>query len=111
MVLNVDDAIPAEALDELKGIAGIETAFVVSLPQTSPNARYSPSASVRVTEPGPAGSRSASCARARSASTKTSLAICTAWPAPGTSTRRARSILFASSAVTRRSAGWLRPPV
>ena len=36
MVLNVDDAIPAEALDELKGIAGIETAFVVSLPQTSP---------------------------------------------------------------------------
>ena len=36
MVLNVDDAIPPEALDELKGIAGIETAFVVSLPQTSP---------------------------------------------------------------------------
>src|SRR5215213_3829827 len=36
MVLNVDDAIPAEALDELKGIAGVETAFVVSLPQTSP---------------------------------------------------------------------------
>ena len=31
MVLNVDDAIPAEALDELKGIAGIETAFVVSV--------------------------------------------------------------------------------
>ena len=36
MVLNVDDVIPSEALDELKGIAGIETAFVVSLPQTSP---------------------------------------------------------------------------
>jgi hypothetical protein len=35
-VLNVDDAIPTEALDELKAIAGIETAFVVSLPQTSP---------------------------------------------------------------------------
>jgi hypothetical protein len=33
MVLNVDDAIPAEALDELKRIPGIETAFVVSLPQ------------------------------------------------------------------------------
>jgi D-3-phosphoglycerate dehydrogenase len=36
MVLNVDDAILPEALDELKGIPGIETAFVVSLPQTSP---------------------------------------------------------------------------
>jgi D-3-phosphoglycerate dehydrogenase len=36
MVLNVDDAIPTEALDELKRVAGIETAFVVSLPQTSP---------------------------------------------------------------------------
>src|SRR5688500_2897172 len=35
MVLNVDDAIPSEALAELKGIASIETAFVVSLPQTS----------------------------------------------------------------------------
>lgn len=35
MVLNVDDAIPAEALDELKAISGIETAFVVSLPQPS----------------------------------------------------------------------------
>ena len=32
MVLNVDDAIPPEALDELKTIAGIETAYVVSLP-------------------------------------------------------------------------------
>jgi D-3-phosphoglycerate dehydrogenase len=36
MVLNVDDAIPPEALDELKQTAGIETAFVVSLPQPSP---------------------------------------------------------------------------
>ena len=36
MVLNVDDAIPSEALDEMKGIAGIDTAFVVSLPQPSP---------------------------------------------------------------------------
>ena len=35
MVLNVDDAIPTEALDELKGIAGIETAYVVSLPLPS----------------------------------------------------------------------------
>jgi D-3-phosphoglycerate dehydrogenase len=35
MVLNVDDAIPAEALDELKSISGIETAFVVSLPRPS----------------------------------------------------------------------------
>jgi D-3-phosphoglycerate dehydrogenase len=35
MVLNVDDAIPAEALDELKAISGIETAFVVSLPRPS----------------------------------------------------------------------------
>jgi D-3-phosphoglycerate dehydrogenase len=33
MVLNVDDVIPAEALDELKSIPGITTAFVVSLPQ------------------------------------------------------------------------------
>jgi D-3-phosphoglycerate dehydrogenase len=35
MVLNVDDVIPPEALDELKSISGIETAFVVSLPQPS----------------------------------------------------------------------------
>jgi D-3-phosphoglycerate dehydrogenase len=33
MVLNVDDVIPPEALQELKSISGIETAFVVSLPQ------------------------------------------------------------------------------
>jgi D-3-phosphoglycerate dehydrogenase len=33
MVLNVDDVIPAEALDALKRIPGITTAFVVSLPQ------------------------------------------------------------------------------
>jgi D-3-phosphoglycerate dehydrogenase len=36
MVLNVDDAIPPEAIAELKRVAGIETAFVVSLPRTSP---------------------------------------------------------------------------
>lgn len=35
MVLNVDDAIPVAALDELKAIAGVETAYVVSLPQPS----------------------------------------------------------------------------
>ncbi|MBW3632338.1 MAG: phosphoglycerate dehydrogenase, partial [Chloroflexi bacterium] len=35
MVLNVDDVIPPEALDELKSISGIETAYVVSLPQPS----------------------------------------------------------------------------
>ena len=36
MVLNVDDAIPEEALAELTRIPGIETAFVVSLPETAP---------------------------------------------------------------------------
>lgn len=35
MVLNVDDVISAAALDELKSIPGITTAFVVSLPQPS----------------------------------------------------------------------------
>lgn len=35
MVLNVDDEIPDEALEALKSIHGIETAFVVSLPQPS----------------------------------------------------------------------------
>lgn len=35
MVLNVDDAIPPEALSELKTIPGIETAYVVSLPRPS----------------------------------------------------------------------------
>jgi D-3-phosphoglycerate dehydrogenase len=43
MVLNVDDAIPPEALDELKRVAGIETAFVVSLPRTSPQRPLFPS--------------------------------------------------------------------
>jgi D-3-phosphoglycerate dehydrogenase len=43
MVLNVDDVIPAEALTELKRIAGIETAFVVSLPPTSPQPSLFPS--------------------------------------------------------------------
>ena len=42
MVLNVDDAIPPEALDELKSIPGIETAFVVSLPQRSPQRQSFP---------------------------------------------------------------------
>ncbi len=36
MVLNVDDVVPAEALEELKGIPGITTAYVVSLPQPVP---------------------------------------------------------------------------
>lgn len=39
MVLNVDDVVPPAALDELKGIAGITTAFVVSLPQPAPLAQ------------------------------------------------------------------------
>lgn len=44
MVLNVDDAIPPEALAELKGIAGISTAYVVSLPHPSPQRPLFPSA-------------------------------------------------------------------
>jgi len=36
MVLNVDDVVPAEALEELKEIPGITTAYVVSLPQPVP---------------------------------------------------------------------------
>lgn len=44
MVLNVDDVIPPEALAELKSIPGIETAFVVSLPQPSPQRHLFPSA-------------------------------------------------------------------
>ena len=36
MVLNVDDAIPAEALDELKGIAPSKPRSSFLLPQTSP---------------------------------------------------------------------------
>jgi D-3-phosphoglycerate dehydrogenase / 2-oxoglutarate reductase len=43
MVLNVDDAIPAEAVAELKQIPGIETAFVVSLPLPSPQRQLFPS--------------------------------------------------------------------
>jgi D-3-phosphoglycerate dehydrogenase len=42
MVLNVDDVIPPAALDELKSIPGIETAFVVSLPQRSPQRQSFP---------------------------------------------------------------------
>ena len=90
MVLNVDDAIPPEALDELKGTAGIETAFVVSCHRRHLSARYSPSALGRATKSRSNQLRSASCASAKSASRKTSLAICTAWPASGTSTRRHR---------------------
>ncbi len=44
MVLNVDDAIPPEALNELKNISGIETAYVVSLPQPSPQRPLFPNA-------------------------------------------------------------------
>lgn len=36
MVLNVDDVVPPEALEELKQIPGITTAYVVSLPQPLP---------------------------------------------------------------------------
>ena len=43
MVLNVDDAIPDEALAELKQFPGIETAFVVSLPLPSPQPQLFPS--------------------------------------------------------------------
>lgn len=42
MVLNVDDVIPPEALQELKSISGIETAFVVSLPQPAPQRQLFP---------------------------------------------------------------------
>ena len=35
MVLNVDDAIPESAIDEIKSVNGIETAYVVSLPQSA----------------------------------------------------------------------------
>ncbi len=42
MVLNVDDEIPEAALEELKEIAGIETAYVVSLPQPSPQRQLFP---------------------------------------------------------------------
>lgn len=35
MVLNVDDEIPAAALDEIAAVRGIETAYVVSLPQAT----------------------------------------------------------------------------
>ncbi len=34
MVMNVDDAIPAQATDEILQVAGIETAYVVSLPHS-----------------------------------------------------------------------------
>lgn len=33
MVLNVDDAIPDAAMDEIKAVNGIVNAYVVSLPQ------------------------------------------------------------------------------
>jgi hypothetical protein len=36
MVLNVDDVVPHEALEELKEIPGITTAYVVSLPRPVP---------------------------------------------------------------------------
>ncbi|MFT4039876.1 MAG: phosphoglycerate dehydrogenase [Thermomicrobiales bacterium] len=36
MVMNVDDVVPAAALEELKQIAGISNAFVVSLPDAAP---------------------------------------------------------------------------
>jgi hypothetical protein len=36
MVLNVDDEIPQAALDEIKTIPGVETAYRVSLPPAQP---------------------------------------------------------------------------
>ncbi|MBX6754751.1 MAG: hypothetical protein IRY86_11005, partial [Thermorudis peleae] len=36
MVLNVDDPIPEEALEEIRQIPDIATAYVVSLPQPQP---------------------------------------------------------------------------
>jgi D-3-phosphoglycerate dehydrogenase len=42
MVLNVDDVIPPDAVEELKAIPGIGTAFVVSLPQPSPQRQLFP---------------------------------------------------------------------
>ena len=41
MVLNVDDAIPEEALEEIRTISGIETVYVVSLPPAMPTGRSS----------------------------------------------------------------------
>ena len=43
MVLNVDDVIPPDALAELKEIAGVETAYVVSLPSPSAQRQLFPS--------------------------------------------------------------------
>jgi D-3-phosphoglycerate dehydrogenase / 2-oxoglutarate reductase len=44
MVLNVDDVIPSAAIEEIESIPGITTAFVVSLPQPSPQRYLFPSA-------------------------------------------------------------------
>jgi hypothetical protein len=37
MVLNVDDAIPHEAIDAIMAIDDVNTAFVVSLPGSDPS--------------------------------------------------------------------------
>ena len=42
MVLNVDDAIPEPALDEIRAIDGIATSFCVSLPDVVPAIRPRP---------------------------------------------------------------------
>ncbi|HEU0113188.1 MAG TPA: hypothetical protein VFQ80_00840, partial [Thermomicrobiales bacterium] len=42
MVLNVDDEIPAAAVAEITAIPGIDTAYVVSLPE-APTPQPSPS--------------------------------------------------------------------
>lgn len=42
MVLNVDDEIPAAALDEIKTIPGVETTYRVSLPEVAPALRPRP---------------------------------------------------------------------
>jgi D-3-phosphoglycerate dehydrogenase len=42
MVLNVDDEIPDAALDELKTIHGVQTAYKVSLPPATPRPSATP---------------------------------------------------------------------
>jgi len=42
MVLNVDDAIPEDALAEIKAVGGIQTAYVVSLPPAAPRPVQAP---------------------------------------------------------------------
>lgn len=48
MVTNVDDAIPEEALAEIKAISGMETAYVVSLPPAGPRPILAPALALAV---------------------------------------------------------------